>query len=342
MAQLRQDSMFQHSDAHMDCAEYVGAAPAISARCFNRFHSALFKCPVCGWNLCQFCKRSALDVCVQCGLADCEKCKSCNPRKKDPCCLLCHELTYPDFIGWSGVCGGCRKEGKEPAVRSATPAVSIPHTPSFVCVPSLMPVPVEGVSHDEVGEPERSALIRAYEQRRLEGVLTGSQLAGYQGRAPPARLQVMAVCRIENPHLRACFEAHCTLVRAINRTRPEDKQFKGSGIETVFHGTSYMFIKPIIERGFEARYNRTTAYGNHALYMSKYPYVPEMHSVPNHAGSMYVLECEAMIGNNATTNDLGSAPLASSEDSGGDGSGHIYALFNNASLLPKYLYRLKG
>lgn len=348
MAQLRQDSMFQNSDAHMDCAEYVGVAPAAAVRCFHLFHSAHFKCQTCGWNLCQFCKQSVSDVCVQCGLAGCEKCKACDPRKKDPFCLLCHQLSFPDFIGWSGVCAGCRKEGKELAgpvkkARLSPPAAAAPsisQTPHFLCVPSLMPQAMAGVRHAEVEEPERTALISAYEQRRLEGVLIGSRLAGYHGKAPPPQLRVVSVVKIDNPLLKACFDARCALVQAVNRSRPEDRRFKGTGVETVFHGTSFMFVKSIVEKGFEVRYNKTTAYGNHAIYVSKYPHVPEIHATASPGGFMYVFECEAMIGNNVATKDLGSAPLAVSADSGGDGSGHIYALFNNANLWPKYIYRL--
>jgi len=285
---------------------------------------------------------------VQCGLEGCEKCKSCLPGKKDPFCLLCHPLSYPTFSGWSGVCVGCRKEGKEVVKKprlapppSTAPSGVVPK-PQFVCVPALLCKTMEGVTHVEVAEPERSALIRAYEQRRLEGVLIGSQLAGYHGKAPPAELQVVSVRQINNPFLKALFDARCALVQSINKTRPEDKQFKGTGIETVFHGTNFMFVNAIMAGGFQVRYNKTTAYGNHAIYASKYPHVPEMHATPGPDGSMHVFECEAMVGNNVATKDLGAAPLASVNDSGGDGSGHIFAFFNNADLWPRYVYRLKA
>ena len=171
--------------------------------------------------------------------------------------------------------------------------------------------------------------------------MIGSQLAGYHGSAPPVNVTVVEVRRISNPFVERRFKAHTELVQAINGARPKNKQFKGTGVETVYHGTSSMFVSSIVEKGFETRYNRNTVYGNHAIYVSKYPYVPEMHAPANPAGFMHVFECEAIIGNNVNSKELGAAPLASNADSGGDGSGHIFALFNNACLWPKFLYRLK-
>jgi hypothetical protein len=340
MAQLKQRTLFENSDAHCDLVPWVGMAPDAAKTCFHMTHTAAMKCMVCCWNLCQFCKKEATGVCLQCERTDCEKC-ICEEEDK---CDRCHELSYPKFTGWSGV---CRSAGKKIPVQMQQVAQPPPPTtvvPPPICAePSVMPPVGTSSMKDflkEVYPEEAKQVIEEYKRHKEEGMKARGQVAGYPVE-DDLKLRIFKVYKIENPELEKCFNAKHELLTKKNQRRQPEYQFKGDGIRTVYHGASLSSVSNIVMNGFETRYNKKSVYGKNATYVSAFPYVSERHTLPDPLGCRVVIQCTALIGNNAITRDLGDNPAPRNVDSGGDGTGHIYALFNNADAMPRYLIGLK-
>ena len=71
---------------------------------------------------------------------------------------------------------------------------------------------------------------------------------------------------------------------------------KGSKVLQLFHGTKEANIKPIIENGFEASYNVTSAYGKGTYFATKANY-SKSYATDSNDQISFMLICDVIVGN---------------------------------------------
>jgi len=337
-----------------DALQRMGRPPINGLLECNGVHKA-WTCAKCNWNRCIIC--GGLD-----GL-DCIVC--CNAK-----CSCSHRLH-----AWGGRCVKCKglklswdpfyhalNDALEAEYSSAAPSGQPPAAPPAAAAqPTDDDAEVlaiylpEWVRPAPGGDPMERTLFESADPKLLDEMqaivtesaqmsrLKSSSLTGYSSQVMDKVQRgdehyiVEKVEINQNPVLRLLYQSQLKCMRYINATR--DPSCRVDHIEKrLFHGTAQANKIPIARDGLSVGKSQNGACGRGANYASEFVSL----SVEGHADSgkrCMVILVDALVGRNARTESHHREPPAG-YDSGGDGTGWKYAIFENSRIYPRYFITL--